>query len=55
VDFTLGRTGFLASLTDPGQVGHIAFAAGVELSTLHRQKSGLEESFLALVGGGHSL
>jgi ABC-2 type transport system ATP-binding protein len=55
VDFTLGRTGFLASLTDPAQVGHIAFAAGVELSTLHRQKSGLEESFLALVGGGHSL
>jgi ABC-2 type transport system ATP-binding protein len=55
VHFTPGRTGFLASSTDAGQVGHIAFAAGVELSTLHRQKSGLEESFLALVGGGHSL
>jgi ABC-2 type transport system ATP-binding protein len=55
VSFTLGRTGFLVAAPDPGTVGHIAFEAGVELSTLHRQKSGLEESFLALVGGGHSL
>lgn len=55
VSFTLGRTGFLVAAPDPGTVGHIAFEAGVELSTLHRQKSGLEESFLALVGGGHAL
>jgi ABC-2 type transport system ATP-binding protein len=55
VEFTLGRTGFLAAAPDAGQIGHIAFTAGVELSSLHRQKSGLEESFLALVGGGHSL
>ncbi len=55
VSFALGRTGFLVAAPDPGTVGHIAFEAGVELSTLHRQKSGLEESFLALVGGGHSL
>jgi len=55
VPFTHGRTGLLAAAPDPAQVGHIAFAAGVELSVLHRQKSGLEESFLALVGGGDSL
>lgn len=53
--FTVGRTGLLAAAPDPGYVGHIAFLAGVELSTLHRQKSGLEDSFLALVGEGHSL
>lgn len=55
IAFTQGRTGFIAAAQDPGAIGHIAFTAGVELSTLHRQKSGLEESFLALVGGGHSL
>jgi ABC-2 type transport system ATP-binding protein len=55
VPFTVGRTGLLAAAPDPGFVGHIAFLAGVELSTLHRQKSGLEDSFLALVGEGHSL
>ena len=42
-------------MPDPGQVGHIAFAAGVEVNVLHRQKAGLEESFLALVEGGDSL
>jgi len=55
ISFTVGRTGLLAAAPDPGLVGHIAFLAGVELSTLHRQKSGLEDSFLALVGEGHSL
>jgi len=55
IAFVAGRTGLLAAVADPGQVGHLAFAAGVELSVLHRQKAGLEESFLALVGGGRSL
>jgi ABC-2 type transport system ATP-binding protein len=53
--FTSGRTGLIVAVSDPGQVGHIAFAAGVELSVLHRQKAGLEDSFLALVEGGDSL
>jgi ABC-2 type transport system ATP-binding protein len=55
VPFSAGRTGLLAAASDPGRIGHLAFAAGVELSVLHRQKSGLEDSFLALVGGGDSL
>ncbi|KFF59167.1 hypothetical protein JF66_13215 [Cryobacterium sp. MLB-32] len=55
ITFVAGRTGLLAAAADPGQVGHVAFAAGVELSVLHRQKAGLEESFLTLVGGGRSL
>jgi ABC-2 type transport system ATP-binding protein len=53
--FTAGRTGLIVAVPDPGQVGHIAFSAGVELSVLHRQKAGLEDSFLALVEGGDSL
>jgi ABC-2 type transport system ATP-binding protein len=53
--FTAGRTGLIVAVPDPGQVGHIAFAAGVELNVLHRQKAGLEDSFLALVEGGDSL
>ncbi|ASD20789.1 ABC transporter ATP-binding protein [Cryobacterium sp. LW097] len=53
--FTSGRTGLIVAVPDPGRVGHIAFAAGVELNALHRQKAGLEESFLALVEGGDSL
>lgn len=55
VQFSIGRTGLLAAAPDPARIGHIAFAAGVELSVLHRQKAGLEESFLTLVGGGDSL
>jgi len=55
IRFTEGRTGLLAADADPGRIGHIAFTAGVELSTLHRQRSGLEDSFLALVGEGHAL
>ena len=53
--FALGRTGLLVAEANPGRIGHLAFAAGVEVSVLHRQKSGLEDSFLALVGGGDSL
>jgi ABC-2 type transport system ATP-binding protein len=55
IPFSTGRTGLLAAVPDPGRIGHIAFAAGVELNVLHRQKSGLEDSFLALVAGGDSL
>jgi ABC-2 type transport system ATP-binding protein len=55
VPFEVARAGILVSGLEPGQVGHIAFAAGVEVSSLHRQKSGLEDSFLALVGEGGSL
>lgn len=55
VTFEEARAGILVSGLEPGQVGHIVFAAGVEVSSLHRQKSGLEDSFLALVGEGGSL
>jgi ABC-2 type transport system ATP-binding protein len=51
VTFSIGRTGLLAATGDPALLGHLAFAAGIELSVLHRQKAGLEDSFLALVGG----
>ena len=55
IAFSIGRTGLLAATSDPALLGHLAFAAGVELSVLHRQKVGLEDSFLTLVGGSHSL
>ena len=44
--------GLVVDEPDPGRVGHAAFVGEVELSALHRQASGLEESFLSLVGGG---
>ena len=50
--YTEGRAGFIVDVPDPGAVGHAAFVGGVELSALHRLKSGLEESFLSLVNGG---
>ena len=50
--YTEGRGGFIVDVPDPGAVGHAAFVGGVELSALHRLKSGLEESFLSLVNGG---
>jgi ABC-2 type transport system ATP-binding protein len=50
LEFTEGRGGFIVNEPDPGLVGHAAFVGGVELTALHRLKSGLEESFLALVG-----
>ncbi|RXZ73263.1 ABC transporter ATP-binding protein [Agromyces albus] len=52
LEYTEGRNGFIVNEPDPGRVGHAAFLGGVELNTLHRLKSGLEESFLSLVGGG---
>ncbi|HSP75478.1 MAG TPA: ATP-binding cassette domain-containing protein [Cryobacterium sp.] len=51
IEFSTGRTGLLAAAADPTQIGHLAFAAGVELSALHRQRKGLEDAFLALVDG----
>jgi ABC-2 type transport system ATP-binding protein len=52
LEYSEGRSGLLVSEPDPGRVGHAAFVGGVEVSALHRVQSGLEESFLALVGGG---
>ncbi|BDZ54590.1 ATP-binding cassette domain-containing protein [Agromyces marinus] len=52
LEYTEGRGGFIVSEPDPGVVGHAAFIGGVEVSSLHRLKSGLEESFLALVSEG---
>ncbi|SDR75970.1 ABC transporter ATP-binding protein [Microterricola viridarii] len=46
------RAGLLVAASDPAQIGHIAFAAGVEISVLHRQETGLEDSFLSLIAGG---
>jgi ABC-2 type transport system ATP-binding protein len=53
--FTELRGGYLVAGLEMAQVGHVAFAAGVEVSALHRQKTGLEESFLHLVGEGGTL
>ena len=55
-EFATGRNGLLAAAPDLVLVGHVAFAAGVELSALHRQRKGLEDAFLALVkeNGGES-
>lgn len=50
--FAPGRAGLLVEASTPGQVGHIAFAAGIEISVLHKQETGLEDSFLSLVAGG---
>ncbi len=52
LDYTEGRGGFIVAEPDPARVGHAAFVAGVQLSALHRLRSGLEESFLGLVSGG---
>jgi ABC-2 type transport system ATP-binding protein len=51
-EYTEGRHGFIVTEPDPALVGHAAFVGGVEVSALHRLRSGLEESFLALVNGG---
>ena len=52
LEFSDGRTGLLVSSPDPARIGHIAFMNSLELSALFRQRAGLEESFLTLVGGG---
>jgi ABC-2 type transport system ATP-binding protein len=55
LSFEVVRSGLLVSGAETAAIGHVAFVAGVELSTLHRQKSGLEATFLSLVGEGGSL
>jgi ABC-2 type transport system ATP-binding protein len=54
LEYTEGRHGFIVAEPDTALVGHAAFVGGVEVSALHRLKSGLEESFLALVNGGEA-
>lgn len=49
------RSGLLVTGAEAGEVGHLAFTAGVELNALSQKRSGLEESFLALVGEEGSL
>ena len=52
LDYTEAQQGLVVDEPDPGRVGHAAYLGEVELSALHRQASGLEDSFLSLVGGG---
>jgi ABC-type multidrug transport system, ATPase component len=55
LEFELVRSGLVVHGTEAAQIGHVAFVAGVELSSLQRQRSGLEDAFLSLVGEGGSL
>ncbi len=50
--FTFGADGFRVTTDDTGLVGHVTFAAGVELRTLHRLSTGLEDTFIALTTRG---
>ncbi|PSL38097.1 ABC-2 type transport system ATP-binding protein [Labedella gwakjiensis] len=50
-DVAPARSGLMVSGVEAEEVGRAAFAAGIPLSALHRQSSGLEETFLHLVGG----
>jgi ABC-2 type transport system ATP-binding protein len=50
--FDRGRDGLLVRDADAGRVGHVAFAAGIELSQLRTEAGGLEDTFLGLVGEG---
>ena len=52
MEYTEDGEGLIVAEPDPGRVGHAAFVGGVELKALHARRSGLEESFLALVEGG---
>jgi ABC-2 type transport system ATP-binding protein len=52
MEYTEDGEGLIVAEPDPGRVGHAAFVGGVELNALHARRSGLEESFLALVEGG---
>ena len=52
LDYTEVQQGLVVDEPDPGRVGHAAYLGEVELSALHREASGLEDSFLSLVGGG---
>ncbi|TGO04466.1 ABC transporter ATP-binding protein [Serinibacter arcticus] len=50
--FTFGSDGFRVATHDAALVGHAAFVAGVELRTLHRLSTGLEDTFIALTTRG---
>ncbi|HEX6366679.1 MAG TPA: ATP-binding cassette domain-containing protein [Agromyces sp.] len=52
MEYTEDGEGLIVAEPDPGRVGHAAFVGGIELNALHARRSGLEESFLALVEGG---
>ncbi|MGG7464299.1 ATP-binding cassette domain-containing protein [Plantibacter sp. YIM 135347] len=45
------RSGLVVHDVEPIAIGRVALAAGIPLSALTRHRSGLEESFLALVSG----
>lgn len=45
------RSGLVVAGVETTEIGRIAFDAGVPLSALSRQSSGLEDTFLNLVGG----
>jgi len=49
-EYTTVRTGLLVSGMDTAEVGRLAYMAHLELHLLQKQKTGLEESFLHLVG-----
>ncbi|NQX26408.1 ABC transporter ATP-binding protein [Microbacteriaceae bacterium VKM Ac-2854] len=49
------RSGLEVRGTDAATVGHLAFVAGVELSSLTQKHAALEEAFLAVVGEEVSL
>lgn len=51
VSFEVVRGGLVARATPAAEIGAIAAAAGVALSTLHRRGPALEEIFLDLVSG----
>ncbi len=48
---TPARSGLVVAGVEAEDVGRTAFEAGIPLSALHRQASGLEDTFLHLVGG----
>lgn len=48
--FSTLRSGILVENAEAAEIGRVAFAAGVAVTALSQQPSGLEESFLALVG-----
>jgi ABC-2 type transport system ATP-binding protein len=52
LEYAEGRNGLIVAEPDPAVVGHAAFVGGIEVSSLHRLTSGLEEQFLTLVNGG---
>lgn len=52
MEYTEDGEGLIVAEPDPGRVGHAAFVGGIELNALRARRSGLEESFLALVEGG---